>query len=196
MTSHDTKATLKDYLQGGRDTLLWKLSGLSDYDIRRPLVPTGTNLLGLVKHKAHSELVYLGDAFERPSVELSARFQNATEPNSEFWAGARESRREIVELYQRVWAHSDATIEALALDAIGHVPHWPVGKNEVTLHEALVHVVVDTQRHAGHADIIRELIDGATGLLPGSNNMPTVDQGWWDRYRQRLQRVAEEAQPD
>src|SRR5579862_2403795 len=178
MTAHDPKANLKEYLQGGRDTLLWKLNGLSEYDIRRPLVPTGTNLLGLVKHKAHSEFVYFGDTFERPSSEPMTWFQSAA-PNADMWATAKESRQDIVELYRRAWAHSDATIDALALDSIGHVPHWPAGQNEVTLHEVLVHVTVDTQRHAGHADIIRELIDGVAGLLEGHSNMPSADEAWW-----------------
>jgi hypothetical protein len=192
MTGHDPKANLKDYLQGGRDTLVWKLNGLSEYDIRRPLVPTGTNLLGLVKHKAYMEFVYFGSTFQRPSAEPLTRFRSA-EPNADMWATAEESREDIVELYRRAWAHSDATIDALALDSIGHVPHWPAGQNEVTLHEVLVHVIVDTQRHAGHADIIRELIDGVVGLLEGHNNMPPADETWWARYRDRLQRVAEEA---
>jgi hypothetical protein len=195
MTAHDPKANLREYLQGGRDTLLWKLNGLSEYDIRRPLVPTGTNLLGLVKHKAHSEFVYFGDTFERPSGEPLTWFQSA-EANADMWATADESRQEIVELYQRAWAHSDDTIDALALDSIGHVPHWPAGQNVVTLHEVLVHVIVDTQRHAGHADIIRELIDGTVGLLKGNDNMPPEDRGWWDAYRDRLQRVAEAAGRD
>jgi len=192
MTAHDPKANLKGYLQGGRDTLLWKLNGVSEYDIRRPLVPTGTNLLGLVKHKAHTEFVYFGDTFERPSGEPLTWFQSA-EPNADMWGTAKESREDIVELYRRAWAHSDATIDALALDSIGHVPHWPAGQNEVTLHEVLVQVIVDTQRHAGHADIIRALIDGVAGLLEGGSNMPSTDEAWWAGYRDRRQRVAEEA---
>ena len=195
MTAHDPKANLKEYLQGGRDTLVWKLNGLSEYDIRRPMVPTGTNLLGLLKHKAHSEFVYFGDTFERPPGEPSTRFHSA-EPNADMWATADESRQQIVDLYQRAWAHSDATIDVLALDSIGHVPHWPAGQNEVTLHEVLVHVIVDTQRHAGQADIIRELIDGAVGRLKGNDNMPPRDRRWWAGYRDRLQRVAEEAGRD
>ena len=158
MTAHDPKAILKEYLQGGRDTLLWKLKGLSEYDIRRPLVPTGTNLLGLVKHKAHSEFVYFGDTFERPSGETLAWLPGA-EPNADMWATAEESREDIVGLYHRVWAHSDATIESLALDAVGRVPWWSPDRSEVTLHRILVHMTAETHRHAGHADIVRELID-------------------------------------
>jgi hypothetical protein len=109
------------------------------------------------------------------------------------WATADESRQDIVALYHRAWAHSDATIDALALDAIGHVPHWPADRNEVTLHEVLVHVISGTQRHAGHADILRELIDGAVGLMPESDNMPAADQEWWVDYYNRLEHVAEDA---
>ena len=66
MTEPDFKSDLRRYLQDGRDAMLWKLDGLSEYDIRRPLVPTGTNLLGLVKHLAGFELGYFGDTFGRP----------------------------------------------------------------------------------------------------------------------------------
>lgn len=193
MSTHDPKADLKLYLQGGRETLLWKLDGLSEYDIRRPMVPTGTNLLGLVKHKATSEFVYFGDTFGRPSGEPLPWLREGAEPNAGMWATAGESRQQIVELYRRAWAHSDATIDALALDTVGHVPHWPAGQDEVTLHGVLVHVVVDTQRHAGHADIIRELLDGAVGLLEGNDNLPPADRSWWEGYHDRLQRVAEDA---
>jgi hypothetical protein len=196
MTTHDPKADLKLYLQGGRDTLLWKLDGLSEYDIRRPLVPTGTNLLGLVKHKATSEFVYFGQTFGRPADVPLPWLEEGAEPNADMWATADETRQEVVDLYRRAWAHSDETIDALPLDAVGHVPHWPADDNEVTLHEVLVHVIVDTQRHAGHADILRELIDGSVGLLKNNDNMPSTDRRWWDDYRQRLQRVAEAALAD
>jgi uncharacterized damage-inducible protein DinB len=61
MTGSDPKADLHRYLQDAREALLWKLAGLSEYDVRRPMVPTGTNLLGLVKHVASVELGYFGD---------------------------------------------------------------------------------------------------------------------------------------
>jgi hypothetical protein len=174
---------------------VWKLDGLSDYDIRRPLVPTGTNLLGLIKHCAHTEGVYFGETFGRPPDGLSL-FGDDADPNADMWARADESRQQIVGLYRRAWEHADATIDALALDAVGRVAHWPAGRSEVTLHEVLVHVVVDTQRHAGHADIIRELIDGRVGLLEDHDNMPPGDAEWWAGYRNRLQHVAEDAGAD
>jgi Protein of unknown function (DUF664) len=92
-----------------------------------------------------------------------------------------------------VWAHSDATISALPLEATGHVPWWPAGRNEATLHRILLHIIAETDRHAGHADIVRELIDGAAGLRDGNTNMPPGDRGWWENYRGRLESAAREA---
>jgi hypothetical protein len=109
------------------------------------------------------------------------------------WATADESREQIVGLYRRVWAHSDATIEALALDATGHVPWWPPERSEVTLHRILIHMIAETNRHAGHADIVRELIDGTAGLRKDNDNLPEGDQAWWDGYRSRLEQAAREA---
>ena len=191
MTGSDPKADLRQYLQEEREALLWKLEGLSEYDIRRPLVPTGTNLLGLVKHAAFVEFGYFGDTFGRPSED---RLEwDESDPNSDMFAGPGESREFITGLYRRAWAHSDATIDALALEAIGHVPWWPAGRNEVTLHRILVHVATETARHAGQADIIRELIDGAAGLTSKHSNLPSDDQAWWAAHRDRVERAAQKA---
>jgi hypothetical protein len=157
------------------------------------LVPTGTNLLGLVKHAASWELVYFGDTFGRPSGESLPWLQADAEPSADMWATADETREAIIELYYRSWVHSNTTIDALSLDEIGHVPHWSDHANGVTLHRILLHAISDTQRHAGHADIIRELIDGAVGLLHGNENMPAADRQWWDKHRARLEGVAEDA---
>ncbi|HKA04716.1 MAG TPA: DinB family protein [Acidimicrobiales bacterium] len=193
MPASDPKADLHRSLQVARDALLWKLDGLSDYDIRRPMVPTGTNLLGLVKHVAGTELGYFGEVFGRPSPEPTPWLAEDAEPNADMWATADESRQQIVELYHRAWAHSDATIESLRLDAVGRVPWWSEGRSEVTLHFILVHMVAETNRHAGHADIVRELVDGAAGLRDGNTNLPPGDREWWESYWNRLQRAAEEA---
>jgi uncharacterized damage-inducible protein DinB len=187
------KDTLARYLQIAREALLWKLEGLSEYDIRRPMVPTGTNLLGLVKHVASVESEYLGLTFDRPFGETLPWFTEDAEPNADLWATVDESRDEIVGLYRRVWAHSDATIAALELDAIGRVPWWPADRSEVTLHQILVHMVSETDRHAGHADIVRELIDGSAGLRDGNDNLPDGGPEWWTAYRQRLEQTARQA---
>jgi uncharacterized damage-inducible protein DinB len=192
MAGADPKADLRRYLQAAREALLWKLDGLAEYDIRRPLTPTGTNLLGLVKHLAGVELWYFGDAFGRPPRERPWSADEARD-NADFWATADESRDQIAGMYRRAWAHADQTIEALDLDAAGHVLWWPAGRQEVTLHLILVHVVAETNRHAGQADIVRELIDGAAGLQPDADNLRTRDPQWWQNYRDQLERVAQEA---
>jgi hypothetical protein len=193
MATADRKSDLHQYLRTARHALLWKLDGLPDYAIRRPMTPTGTNLLGLVKHVASTELGYFGDVFERPSGEPLPWFEPDAEPNADMWATARESREQIIGLYHRAWAHSDATIEALALDDVGHVPWWPSERSEVTLHRVLVHMIAETNRHAGHADIVRELIDGAAGLRADNDNMAPGDASWWAGYRERLEQAARDA---
>jgi uncharacterized damage-inducible protein DinB len=193
MPGSSPKADLSRYLQRAREALVWKLDGLSEYDIRRPMVPTGTNLLGLVKHVASVESGYLGDTFGRPFGEPLPWFAEDAEPNADMWATADESRQQILDLYRRVWAHSDATVAALDLDALGHVPWWPEDRSEVTLHLILLHMIAETDRHAGHADIVRELIDGAAGLRVDNDNLPSGDSAWWKDYRERLERVAREA---
>ncbi|MER6272498.1 DinB family protein [Streptomyces sp. NPDC001797] len=197
MIEPNPKADLLRYLQEARDALVWKLDGLSEYDIRRPLTPTGTNLLGLVKHVASVELGYFGDTFGRPFFDgepPSWWYTEESELNSDMWATADESREEIVGLYRQAWEHSNSTIEALPLDAVGHVPWWPEERREVTLNHIVVRVISDTQRHAGHADIVRELIDGSVGYLQGKDNLPPGDQAWWEDYRSRLERVAREVE--
>ncbi|MFE2988865.1 DinB family protein [Streptomyces sp. NPDC059262] len=196
MTPSDPKTDLHFYLQSARDALLWKLDGLSEYDARRPLTPTGTNLLGLVKHVASVELGYLGDTFGRPSGEPLPWVEEGAEPNADMWVTADESREFIVGLYRRAWAHADATIDALPLDTVGKVPWWPSGRDEVTLNHAVVRVIADTHRHAGHADIVRELVDGAVGMDKGNDSMPSDDPAWWEDHRGRLERAAREADRD
>jgi uncharacterized damage-inducible protein DinB len=188
----DAKADLHRYLQAAREALLWKLDGLSEHDARRPLTPTGTNLLGVVKHVASVEAGYLGDVFGRPFPEPLPWFAEDAEPNADMWATREESREQVVGLYHRVWAHSDATVEALPLDATGQVPWWPEERREVTLHRILVHLVAETNRHAGHCDIVRELVDGAAGLRAGNDNLPARGEAWWAAYRRRLEEVAAE----
>jgi uncharacterized damage-inducible protein DinB len=189
----DPQAELAQYLQRARDALVWKLDGLSEYDIRRPMVPTGTNLLGLVKHVASVEAGYLGDTFGRPFGEPLPWLADDAEPNADMWATADESRADIVGLYHRVWAHSDTTIASLPLDAVGQVPWWPAEHRDVTLHRILVHMIAETNRHAGHADLVRELIDGAAGLRSDNDNLPSADQAWWEAYRARLEQAAQDA---
>lgn len=154
----------KEYLHGElkivREALIWKLDGLSEYDIRRPMTVTGTNLLGLIKHLGTWEARYFGEVFDRPFPEPLPRWQDSD--GSDLWVTQDETREEIVDFYRRVWAHADATITELPPDAVGHVDWWP--RPEVKLFNILVHIFNDSVRHAGHADILREQIDGRTGV--------------------------------
>src|SRR3954453_13955966 len=104
--SESAKQTLQRYLQIARDAMVWKLEGLSEYDVRRPLVPSGTNLLGLVKHLASVEIGYFGDTFERPFGEALPWGDDDAEPNADLWATADESREQMLELYRRAQAHA------------------------------------------------------------------------------------------
>jgi hypothetical protein len=186
------KDDLVRYLQQGREVLLWKLDGVSEYDVRRPMVPTGTNLLGIVKHVATVESGYFGAVFDRPFPETLPWTADDSEPNADMWATADESRDFIVELYRRVWAHSDETIASLDLDAVGLVPWWTEASRNPTLHRVLVHMIAETHRHAGHADILRELIDGAVGHRVDIDNMDEPALGW-EKHCARLESVARSA---
>ncbi len=195
MESQERKGDLLRYLRVAREALLWKIDGVSEYDVRRPLVRTGTNLLGLVKHVATVEAWYLGDMFGRPFGEPLPWWEDGAEANADMWATPAESRKEVIDLYRRAWGHSDATVGALGLDAVGEVPWWrPDGS--VTLHRMLVHVIAETNRHAGHADIVRELLDGTAGFKSDSENLPALDEVGWSAHFERLDRAAKQAAQD
>jgi uncharacterized damage-inducible protein DinB len=187
---NDPKGTLHDYLQSLREALLWKLDGLDERELRMPRTATGTSLIGLVKHMANTEIWYFGDVFGRswPTPEERITDEDGTDPQADWYATADETCAGIVDLYRRVWRFADATIEELPLDAPGRVPWWSEAANPVTLHRILVHVIVDLARHAGHADILREGIDGAAGLLAAAPNLPEQD---WPAYVARLTELAE-----
>ena len=191
MVIYEPKADLVSYLQEARDALLWKLDGLSDYDVRRPLVATGTNLLGLVKHCSGIEAGYFGDTFGRPYPEPMPWMADDAEINADMWAEESEPRDEIVDRYRRVQAHAAETFDSVPLDGVGQVPWWSPERREVTLHRILVHVTAEVHRHAGHADIVRELVDGAAGVRAVNSNLPPGDRDWWAAYRDRLETVAQ-----
>src|SRR5579863_5454646 len=185
------KKIMHGYLQTARDVVVWKLDGLSEYDIRRPLVTSGTNLLGIVKHLTYVELGYFGPVFSRPMGQPNLWFEDGVEDNADLFARADETREEIVDRYLRACVTSDATIEALDLDAPGSVPWW--GDQPVTLHHVLVHVIAETFRHAGHSDLAREFIDGSIGYAANDSNVPEHDGEWWNTYRDRVEREARQA---
>jgi hypothetical protein len=191
VTVTDPKTDLCSYLQDSRDALVWKLDGPSEYDLRRPMVRTGTNLLGLIKHQAGVELGYFGAVFGRPAP-VGATWEQTT-VDWALYARPDESTDHLVARYRAAWAYADHTINDLELTTVGRVLWWPAETNDVTLHQVLVHFATETACHAGHADILRELIDGAAGLTPDVPNLPTRDQAGWEDHRAHVEHAARAA---
>ncbi|MFI5428176.1 DinB family protein [Aeromicrobium sp. UC242_57] len=184
------KDDLHAKLRESRATLLAAVDGLSEYDVRRPMTPTGTNLLGLVKHLVGIEHVYLGVSFGRaapdvlPWVEDGSVYQGA-----DMWATADQSTADILRLYDRACQHSDETVVSHDIDSPGQVPHWPEERADTTLGFLLVRMVAETAQHAGHAEILRETIDGRTGS-------DTHDSGTdWPTYLAQIRAAADVFKP-
>jgi hypothetical protein len=183
----DLKAELHQKLQTTRAVMLAKLDGLSEYDRRRPLVPSGTNLLGLVKHLAGLEYTYLAESLGRVTPEKLAWVEDGSIwDGADMWALPSESSDYLIALYQRACAFADETITSLDLDAPGSVAHWPEGGRTTTLGVLLIRMVDETAHHAGHADIIRELIDGTGGA-----DADMLDQAGWTEFYTKIQQAAE-----
>ena len=185
----------KEYLHSDlreiRQTMLRKLDGLSEYAVRRPLTSTGTNLLGLVKHLTVAEARYFGEVFGRPFPEPVPRWDDLEQRGTDLWATEHETREEITSRYQRACEHSDATIAALDIDSPGHVPWWP--RPDVLLFNVLVHLLTETSRHAGHADILREQLDGVVEMDAEAMAKRGQDVAFWEARRAEIERAAKAA---
>jgi len=185
------KTYLHDELRWIREAILSKLDGLSEYDVRRPLTSTGTNLLGLIKHLSIWEARYFGEVFDRPFPEPLPRWDDESERGADMWATEHETRAEIVDRYRRVCDHADATINALAIDAPGHVPWWP--RPDVKLFNILVHVLTEANRHAGHVDILREQLDGTIGTDAQNTALRERNTAFWEDRYAKIERAAKAA---
>src|SRR4051812_44584469 len=151
----EVAADLKRYLQESRESLVNSLDGLTEYDVRRPITPSATNLLGLIKHVAGIEFGYLGDCVGRPAaVQLPWVEDGSIWDSADMWATAQETRPHLLALYRSAWQHSDESIAQLPLDAPAEVSWWPEARRSTTFGSLLVRVVAETAQHAGHADII------------------------------------------
>jgi len=149
------KEVLQASLNRHRDAVRWKLEGLDDEQVRRPMTPSGTSLLGLVKHLASVEYGWFCDTFGREAEPLW--FDPFA--GEDMSAGQGETAAQIIDFYGRARNAADHTITELSLDDLGK--SWD-GRT-VSLRWVLVHMVEETARHAGHMDIVRELIDGTAG---------------------------------
>ncbi|MFD9882663.1 DinB family protein [Streptomyces alboflavus] len=187
MIDEFAKEYLHSELRETRQAMLWKLDGLGEYGVRRPLTSTGTNLLGLVKHLSVLESRYFGEVFDRPLPQPLPRWDDASEPGADLWATEHETREEITDRYRRAWEHADATIADLTIDSPGHVPWWP--RPDVKLFNILVHMLTETSRHAGHADILREQLDGSTGTT-AAHAAPLRDTAVSEARLAKIERAA------
>jgi hypothetical protein len=179
---------LRHYLQQSRDSVVRSLDGLSEYDARRPLAPSGTNLLGVVKHLVGVELSYLGSCVGRtPPVTLPWEEDGSIWESGDMWATPDQSREYILDLYRTAWRHGDESLAALPLDAPGHVTWWAEGRRDTTFGHLVVRVLEDTAHHAGHCDLVRELIDGRGG----SDSADIGDEEWWTAYVAKIQAAAD-----
>ena len=152
------KETLLGFLDNNRAVMVWKLDGVSEEDARRPMVDSGTSLLGLVKHLAWVERSWFQSTFAGQEMDFP---WSKEDPDADFRIEPGESIADIVALYQSAVADCNAVIATRDLDerAAG-------GRDNPSLRWIMGHMVEETARHAGHADIVRELIDGKTGYLP------------------------------
>jgi len=156
----DEKPSLLAALDRHRDVVEWKIEGLDEERLRRSMTSSGTNLLGLVKHLGGVELGWFCSTFGRETGPLP--FDLDAEPSSDLRAEPHESAREVLEFYQRARVAADKTIAELELVDVGTAFAFFDGAT-VSLRWAMIHVLEETIRHAGHMDILRELADGAIG---------------------------------
>jgi hypothetical protein len=179
--------SLRQYMQQGRDAMMRTLEELSEYDARRPLTPSGTNILGLVKHLVGVERSYLGACVGRPpKFTLPWEEDGSIWDGADMWVRADESRDYIVGLYHQSWRNSDASIEALPLDTEAHVSWWKEGTRHPSFGSLIIRVVAETAQHAGHAEILREGLDGQGGRDADSFG----DNDTWTAYIARIQKAA------
>jgi len=150
------KESLHASLRRHRAAVSWKLEGLDDDQLRQELVPSGSSLLGLAKHLAAVEYGWFCHTFGRETEPLPLVDDD---PMADMRAGPGETTDDILAFYARAQAAADQVIDELDVEHIG--TSW--AGEQVSMRWVLIHLVEETARHAGHVDILRELIDGAAG---------------------------------
>lgn len=153
--------TLVGFLDAQRALLLWKLDGLDEGQARRPMVESGTSLLGLVKHLAWVERWWFVSYIGGRDVEFP---WSDEDPDADWRVESDDTIASVSQLFvDAVGEANDVIAAAESLDVVG-----AKGDEPRSLRWVLVHMIEETSRHAGHADILREQIDGTTGYLPPS----------------------------
>jgi uncharacterized damage-inducible protein DinB len=155
----DERTTLEAFLDYYREAVKAKLRGLSEEDARRRLVPSATTLAGLIKHLCRVEVSWFQHRLAQiPSDDLP-QLRWIEEPDGDFRVMPDETVETLIAQYDQQCALSRQTAARFELDEV--VPHPALGR--VSLRWIYVHMIEETARHAGHADILREQIDGTTG---------------------------------
>lgn len=151
--------TLARYLETYRDVIVFKVEGVDRTAAVKPMVPSGTSLLGIVKHMAYVERWWFQSVMGKRDVE----FPWSDEDEDGDWRIEEgESVEAIIRLYENECAESRLIVDQVAsLDEL-----FPRGDEEISARRILIHMIEETARHAGHTDILREMIDGSTGWGP------------------------------
>jgi uncharacterized damage-inducible protein DinB len=159
MTSHDQeKAALADVLDTYRKIVVWKLAGLSRDDAIKPMVPTGTSLLGIVKHLAYVERWWFQAVLAKSEVDFPS---TDNDPDADWRIEDDETVSGIIDLYEQECAVSRGVLEEVSLEA-----DYPLHDRTHSAREIILHMIEELARHVGHMDILRELVDGVTGWGP------------------------------
>jgi hypothetical protein len=184
----DVKDELHQKLREARASMLDNVDGVGEYDLRRPMTPTGTNLLGLIKHLAGSEYGYLGSCVGRPPARVLPWIEDdSIWQGQDMWATPDESSEYLISIYRDACDHASASVDALELDSPAEVSWWD--EPDTTLGVLLIRMVAETAQHAGHADILRETIDGKAG---NPQDQLGDDPDFWQIFVGRIRAAADE----
>lgn len=190
-TANSTAATLREYLNDAREAVIFKAEGLSDELARRPLTPTGTHILGVVHHLAVTEYGYFGLCLNRAvDSDYVAGLLELDDPQSDFLPPAQLSGAQIIGLYRQAVSFAEAGFDELELDSPAEVPWW-IRHRHTNLERLLVHMIAETSRHAGHLDIVRELLDGKAGLRAEAMNLPDYSPDQWLEQRRVIEAISQ-----
>jgi uncharacterized damage-inducible protein DinB len=153
----DEKEVLAGFLDHYRATILAICEGLSDEDLRRTVVPSGTTILGMIKHLAYVERGWFQETIAGDRVEFPF---NADDPDEDLRVKPEETTEEILDLYR---AECDRSRQIMEMVSLNDQAKGKERSADYNVRWVVVHMIEETARHAGHADIIREQLDGATG---------------------------------
>lgn len=191
MNSENSTATLlREYLNDAREAVIFKAAKLSEELARRPMTPTGTHILGVVHHLAVTEYGYFGLCLNRNvDNEYISKLLEIDDPQADFLPPAEFSVAQIIDLYRQSISFAETGFDQLELESPAEVPWWNKHRR-TTLERLMVHMIAETSRHAGHLDIVRELLDGLAGLRPEAMNLPDYSPDQWLEQRRVIEDIA------